>query len=251
MKAFIKKTLNRFGFDVVPYASPDDFDLKAFPDLTDAERQIVRAVKSFTMTSVERIVCLINAVNYITENRIEGDIAECGVWRGGSMMTVALTLLARGDASRNLYLYDTFEGMSQPTGFDKSFDGVSAEAQMNQENGKWCYAGIEDVRRNILSTGYPEDKIHLVKGKVEDTIPQTAPADLSLLRLDTDWYESTKHELNHLFPRLAPEGVLVIDDYGHWQGARRAVDEYFAESNRKIYLHRIDYTGRIAVGVNN
>lgn len=251
MKTLIKKALNRFGLDVISYIPPDESDLKAFPDLSDKERQIVLAVKPFTMTSVERIVSLVNAVSYISSNKIGGDIAECGVWRGGSMMTVALTLLAHNDTGRNLYLYDTFEGMSAPTEFDKSFDGVSAESQMNQEEGKWCYASIEDVRQNILSTGYPKEKIHLVKGKVEDTIPKTLPINLSLLRLDTDWYESTKHELNHLFPLLAPEGVLVIDDYGHWQGARRAVDEYFAEQNRKIYLHRIDYTGRIAVGINN
>lgn len=251
MKTLIKKALNRFGLDIVSYVPPEDSELKSFPDLSDEEKQIVSSVKPFTMTSVERIVSLINAVSYISDNKIEGDFAECGVWRGGSMMTVALTLVAHNDTSRELFLYDTYEGMSAPTDFDKSFDGISAEAQMQQEAGKWCYASIEDVRQNILSTGYPKEKIHLVKGKVEDTIPQTLPKKLSLLRLDTDWYESTKHELNHLFPLLTPEGVLVIDDYGHWQGARRAVDEYFAEQNRKVYLHRIDYTGRIAVGVNN
>lgn len=251
MKTLIKKALNRFGLDVVPYASPDDSNLEAFPDLSDEERQIVATVKPFTMTSVERIVCLINAVTYIADNKIAGDIAECGVWRGGSMMTVALTLLARGDTSRNLYLYDTFEGMSAPTEVDVNLDGLSAQSHIAKTTEKWCYASIEDVRQNILSTGYPEDKIYLVKGKVEETIPKTLPANLSLLRLDTDWYESTKHELNYLSPLLAPEGVLVIDDYGHWQGAKKAVDEYFAERNRKIYLHRIDYTGRIAVGINN
>lgn len=251
MKTLIKKALNRFGLDVISYVPPEDLELKPFPDLSEAERQIVSSVKPFTMTSVERIVSLINAVSYISDNKIEGDIAECGVWRGGSMMTVALTLVAHNDTSRELFLYDTYEGMSAPTDFDKSFDGVSAEAQMREEAGKWCYASIEDVRQNILSTGYPKEKIHLVKGKVEDTIPQTLPKKLSLLRLDTDWYESTKHELDHLFPLIASEGVLVIDDYGHWQGARRAVDEFFAERKQKIYLHRIDYTGRIAVGVNN
>ncbi len=251
MKTLIRKTLNRFGFDVIPYISPDDSDFKEFPDLSSDERRIVATVKPFTMTSVERIVCLINAVSYISDNKIAGDIAECGVWRGGSMMTVALTLMARGDTNRKLYLYDTYEGMSAPTEFDKSLDGVSAEAQMNEGNEKWCYASIEDVRQNLLSTGYPKENIFFVKGKVEDTIPQTLPDNLSLLRLDTDWYESTKHELKHLFPRLAPEGVLVIDDYGHWQGARKAVDEYFAEQKRKVYLHRIDYTGRIAVGIKN
>ncbi|HLM60341.1 MAG TPA: TylF/MycF/NovP-related O-methyltransferase [Pyrinomonadaceae bacterium] len=250
MKTLIKKVFNSIGLEVTARNPSKDSLFENFPDLSDAERQIVSTVKPFTMTSVERIVCLINAVSFIADNKISGDIAECGVWRGGSMMTVALTLLARNDTSRELYLYDTFEGMSEPTDFDKSIDGISAKSQMEQAAGKWCYASIEDVRENILSTGYPENKIFLVKGKVEDTIPKTAPANLSLLRLDTDWYESTKHELTHLYPRLSPEGILVIDDYGHWQGARQAVDEYFAEQKRKIYLHRIDYTGRIAVGIN-
>ena len=250
MKGIVKKALNRFGFDVVRHHPSNGVNFENFPDLSTEERRIVNAVKPFTMTGIERIACLINAVNYITDNKIPGDIAECGVWRGGSMMTVALTLLARKDTSRKLYLYDTYEGMSEPTQFDKSLDGTAAQTLMKEESEKWCYASIEDVRENVLSTGYPEEKLHFVKGKVEETIPQTIPSDLSLLRLDTDWYESTKHELIHLYPRLAPEGILVIDDYGHWQGARKAVDEYFAEREQKIYLHRIDYTGRIAVGVN-
>lgn len=248
MKKILRKVFNRFGFDLVRYDSSNGVDFENFPDLGVAEREIVNKVKPYTMTGIERIACLMNAVTYICDNKIAGDIAECGVWRGGSMMTVALTLLSQNDTSRNLYLYDTFEGMSEPTQFDKSFDGVAAQTQMEQETGKWCYASIEDVRQNVLSTGYPEEKIHLVKGKVEDTIPQTTAENLALLRLDTDWYESTKHELIHLYPRLAAEGVLIIDDYGHWQGARKAVDEYFAEQKRKIYLHRIDYTGRIVVG---
>jgi hypothetical protein len=251
IKNLVKKPLNRFGVDVVPYVPPEVSEFQDFPDLSEEERRIVSAVKPFTMTSVERIVCLMNAVSYVSDNNVRGDIVECGVWRGGSMMTVALTLLARGDTSRNLYLYDTYEGMTTPTELDKNFDGVLAQEQMNEQNGKWCYASIEDVQQNIFSTGYPKEKIFLVQGKVEDTIPKTLPENLSLLRLDTDWYESTKHELNHLFPLLAPEGVLVIDDYGHWQGSKKAVDEYFAEQKRKVYLHRIDYSGRIVVGINN
>lgn len=250
MKGILRKAFNRFGFDVIRYNSADIADFENFPDLSAEERKIAATVKPFTMTGIERVVCLINAVTYISDNQILGDIVECGVWRGGSMMTVALMLMARGDTTRNLYLYDTFEGMPAPTQFDKSFDGVTAQTQMQQEAGKWCYASVEEVRENVFSTGYPKEKIHFVKGKIEDTIPKTIPTQLALLRLDTDWYESTKHELVHLYPRLAAEGVLIIDDYGHWQGARKAVDEYFAEQNCKIYLHRIDYTGRIAVGVN-
>jgi len=130
MKTLIKKALNRFGLDVVAYAPPEDSDFKAFPDLSADERKTVSAVKPFTMTSVERIVSLINAVSYITANKIDGDVAECGVWRGGSMMTVALTLLAHKDTSRELFLYDTFEGMTEPSPIDTRFDGVPAKSEM-------------------------------------------------------------------------------------------------------------------------
>ena len=117
------------------------------------------------MTSVERMTALINAVTYVVENDIPGDITECGVWRGGSMMTIALTLLAHGDRSRALYLYDTFEGMSAPTADDKSLAGISADELLKKDRpgtGIWCYASLDDVRANLLSTGYPEDRIHLI-----------------------------------------------------------------------------------------
>src|SRR4051812_32630204 len=250
MKQLIKNTLRRFGYDLVRYSPSHSSELASVADLSDEEKKIISRAKPFTMTSLERMAALINAVTYVTQNKIPGDIAECGVWRGGSMMIIALTLLAHGDRSRSLYLFDTFEGMSLPTDKDKSLDGVSAAVQLErapQGTGVWCYASLEDVRANVLSTGYPEDKIHLIKGKVEDTIPQNNPPSLSLLRLDTDWYESTKHELTHLFPRLHSKGILIIDDYGHWQGAKKAVDEYFSERADNVYLHRIDYTGRILV----
>jgi hypothetical protein len=105
----------------------------------------------------------------------------------------------------------------------------------------------DGVRRTVLSTGYPEERVHIVRGPVEETIPERAPERLALMRLDTDWYESTRHELHHLYPRLLEGGVLIIDDYGHWEGARRAVDEYFGAEAAPLLLNRIDYTGRVAV----
>jgi O-methyltransferase len=102
------------------------------------------------------------------------------------------------------------------------------------------------VRATLLETGYPAERLHLHRGPVEETLPRQSPGPLALLRLDTDWYKSTLHELEHLYPLLAGGGILIIDDYGHWQGARRAVDEYFADSP-PLLLNRIDYTGRIAV----
>jgi predicted O-methyltransferase YrrM len=103
------------------------------------------------------------------------------------------------------------------------------------------------VRETVARAGYPAERIHFVKGAVEETIPRTLPGPLALLRLDTDWYQSTRHELVHLYPLLAPGGVLIVDDYGHWQGAARAVDEYFAAHPPGPLLTRIDYTGRLAV----
>ena len=107
-----------------------------------------------------------------------------------------------------------------------------------------CATLDEVAAPTCAATGYPAERLHFVEGKVEDTIPEQAPERIALLRLDTDWYESTRHELEHLYPRLSPGGVLIIDDYGHWEGARQAVDEYF---KGEVYLHRIDYTGRLAI----
>lgn len=170
------------------------------------------------------------------------------------MMAVAETLLKSDDTGRDLYLFDTFEGMTTPTDKDVDIAGVSAVSQLEQsdktkDDSVWCCAALEMVKSAVNSVGYPGEKIHFVKGMVEMTIPLGAPEKIALLRLDTDWYESTRHEMEHLFPRLSKGGVLIIDDYGHWQGARKAVDEYLEKNNVKILLNRIDYTGRIAVKV--
>jgi len=166
-------------------------------------------------------------------------------------MAVALTLAQLGEKARDLYLYDTFEGMTPPTAVDRTQDGTSAQTHLNRDVNKavyWCVAGLDDVRQNMASTGYPQERIHFAKGPVETTIPREAPnVPVALLRLDTDWYESTKHELIHLFPRVSEGGVVIIDDYGHWEGARKAVDEYLGALTRTFYIHRIDYTGRLLV----
>lgn len=249
MKGLIKRVLGVAGYDVVPRdVMPKG---ESAPDLTADERETVARVAPFTMTSAERIISLIQATRHVVENGIAGDIAECGVWRGGSMMAIAETLKRLGDTSRRLYLYDTFEGMSIPAAHDVQFDGRPAGELFDEkakENEPWCYAGEDEVRRNLESTGYPSEMITLVKGKVEATIPGTMPEGLALLRLDTDWYESTRHELVHLYPKLANGGILIIDDYGHWQGAKQAVDEYFATNDgRRPFLHRVDYTARLIV----
>ena len=221
------------------------------PDASDRQRQLIASVEPLTMTSPERILALCNAVEYVSKHGIEGDIVECGVWRGGSMVAAAKTLLHFNDSDRKLWLYDTFEGMSEPGKEDVDFMGQMANhllSQQQREDQKsiWCYSPIDQVRLAMSETGYPLDRVNFIQGKVEETLPCTTPDRISLLRLDTDWYESTRCELEHLFPKVADGGILIIDDYGHWEGCRRAVDEYFRQREIKIFLHRIDYTGRIA-----
>ncbi len=220
------------------------------PDFDPATAAVVRTVAPFTMTSPERIAALREAVLHVCRHGIAGAIVECGVWRGGSMMAVALTLLELG-VHRDLFLCDTFAGMSPPADVDRDLTGRPAAAALAAEDRDtgttWAVGPLADVQANLRSTGYPPERIHYVVGKVEDTLPQAAPERIAILRLDTDWYESTRHELEHLYPRLAAGGVLIIDDYGHWAGARRAVDEFLARTPAAILLHRIDYTGRIGV----
>lgn len=250
LTAAIRGWIRRLGVDVVRYRGaehdvlPADFDAKA--------AEIIRTVRAYTMTSPERLFALIQAVRHVTAASIPGDVVECGVWRGGSMMAAALTLMGGSDATRELYLFDTFEGMSPPGVVDVSVDGQAASALLASSRttdpaSPWCYAGIDDVRAAMRSIGYPLERIHYIQGRVEDTIPANAPARIAVLRLDTDWYESTRHELEHLYPLLTPGGVLIVDDYGHWTGCRKAVDEYLGAHGIKLLLNRVDYTGRIAV----
>ena len=204
-------------------------------DISASYLNIINAVSDYAMTSVERINALISAVDYVVDCNIEGDYIECGVWCGGSTMAAALQLLDRNNTDRQLYLYDTYEGMPAPTKFDFSLRSRSAqdkfnETKISENSSTWCFANLEDVQRTIGLTAYPIDKVTFVKGKVEDTIPAKVPEKIAILRLDTDWYASTKHEMEHLYPLLVKGGVLIIDDYGHWEGCRKAIDEYFLDN---------------------
>lgn len=207
-------------------------------------QRTIDRVAPYTMVSPERSGALIQAVEHVITNDVPGAIVECGVWRGGSSMVAALTLQRLGHL-RDLYLFDTFEGMPEPGELDIDYTGRSETALWDPAN-PGAQASLGDVRSAMRSTGYPAEHISFVQGRVEDTIPASAPTEIAILRLDTDWYESTRHELEHLYPRLAPGGVLIVDDYGHYEGARKAVDEYFPPTT---FIHRLDYSGRLVVKV--
>jgi O-methyltransferase len=245
IKRAVHKTFRLFGLDIIRYPPQDQ---ACPPDFREDEREILDQVRPWTMTSPDRVYALIQAVRYVSANDIPGAIVECGVWKGGSMAAVARTLLQMQDVRWELYLFDTFEGMTPPTARDLDYAGKKAAQVLLDSPGARCTdAPLEQVKEVLYATGYPRERIHFVRGRVEETIPSSAPDSIALLRLDTDWYDSTKHEFVHLFPRLAKAGVIIIDDYGHWKGSREACDEYFAQNRIPILLNRIDYGGRIAM----
>lgn len=249
IKYSIKSIFFKLGYDIKPR-----FNHESLSDIDKEYLPIINSVKNYTLTSPERMIALINSIQYVVKNQIPGDIVECGVWKGGSMMLAAKILLALNKTDYDLYLFDTFEGTTKPSKYDLDYLGNPMLEIWNKEfEGKKKlpssadYVSLDKVKKNLFSTGYPKEKLHFIQGNVMDTIPKNAPEKISVLRLDTDWYESTKHELNNLFPRLASGGILIIDDYGHFQGSKKAVDEYFEENKISSFLFRIDYTGRLFV----
>jgi O-methyltransferase len=222
----------------------------AFPRFYDDEtRAVIRAVRPWTMTSNDKLFALVVAVRYVVDHAIPGAVVECGVWRGGSMQAIARVLAARGATDRELHLFDTFEGMPPPTEEDVRQGGPSA-AQMLATRPRtakvWAVADLDDVRAGMEQVDYPAERVHYHPGLVEDTIPGAAPEQIALLRLDTDWYASTKHELEHLYDRVPAGGVVIIDDYDYWEGSRKAVDEFIAGTGARLLLAPMG-SGRIAI----
>jgi hypothetical protein len=219
------------------------------PDCDAFTASVIDRIAPYTLTSDERVMALVEAVRYLVRTDVPGAFVECGVWRGGSSMAMALTLLDLDAGDRDLMLYDTFTHMPFPGEEDVDLFGNAAADAYDEASAAeaFRYLPFDEVRSVLVSTGYDPGRLHFVQGMVEETIPSGAPDQIALCRLDTDWYASTAHEMEHLWPRIAPGGVLIIDDYGHFMGAKKAVDEYLAEHDLPVLLNRIDFTGRLVV----
>lgn len=217
-------------------------DRASYPDIRDPLFwELLDKAKPYSMLSVERLYHIYKSVEYVTRHGIAGDFVECGVYLGGAVMLAAETLSRLGSNTRRIFLYDTFKGFPE----DVRDVALTGEVLTRQA---WVTEPFRDqVLANLARTTYPSGNFVLVEGPVEQTIPGACPDRVALAHLDTDYYESTKHELIHLWPRLVQGGVLIIDDYGHFEGCRRAADEYFQEFKPRILLNRIDYTGRSGV----
>ena len=244
-KKVIQSALRPFGVQIRKI----DQDPKiTYPERTDRQLELIERFREYTMTGRHRQWCLLRAAQYIEQNAIDGDIVECGVWRGGNMMMLKSYF---GPAcARRFFLYDTYLGMSEPTGADVHFHGPVALDEYNakKQDGRsdWAYASLDQVKRNFASFGLLDPDVVFVQGMVETTLRQDeVPQQIALLRLDTDWYQSTKVELEVLYPRLVKGGVLIVDDYGDWLGSKKAVDEYFGP--RPPLMMPIDHGCRLAI----
>ena len=248
-----KSIFKKFGLKVSPI---ENNSLKfLYPEATDYEINLVETASEFSMTSYDRIFALLRAIQHIDNNNLEGDFVECGVWKGGNLILYQKMIEKLNIKGKKIYGFDTFEGMSNPTDADfpadNLFGGFKAEHYMKTQkkdlniNNIHAYAPIEMVKNNFNNNTENRNNLILIKGKVEDTlkIQSNLPDKISILRLDTDWYESTKTELEILYPRLVKNGVLIIDDYGEWSGSRKATNEYFKD--KKIAMFKIDIAARL------
>lgn len=252
LKSVVKKIFNKAGFEIRRSRSVDGL----MPvELNSAEREIIKYVMNerLTMVSFERLCTTVMACKYALDQGIEGDFVECGVWRGGNAIAAA-EIFKLYKSNKSIWLFDTFKGMTAPTLSDfRLSDGNAAKARYNsglkETHNEWCYASIEDVRRNFMNRGLTSNII-FVQGDVCQTLDrETVPNKICVLRLDTDWYDSTKKELDILYPKLSTGGCLIIDDYGHWSGSKKATDEYFQELKNRPFFQFTDRSGRAAVKI--
>lgn len=206
----------------------------------------LRKIENYTKTNPKRQESLYRQIIDLKKNDIIGDFVECGVWRGGICMLAAYTYLDNDDI-RPIHLFDTFKGMTRPCELDRKFfsDDLAIkkwEESKNCSYNSWCYASLDDVQNNMKRTKYPEDKVHYYVGCATKTT-KTFNKNISLLRLDVDFYNATKECMNNLYPLLSEGGYLIIDDFGVWEGANKAIKEYFKKNNLNINdLVKVDHS---------
>ena len=248
----LKKILNIFNYRIEHVKSWYKRQENYLAEIKDDDLDFLKKINSYTMCAPANHWAIIQSINFIKENNIEGDLVECGVYKGGNIILFDY-MSKKYKLNKKIYAYDTFEGMSEPSDIDVDLKNKPAqETKTNYAKNKiiWCYASLDEVKNNVrkFNPDY-ENNFQFIKGDVLKTLKdeKNLPEKISLLRLDTDFYDSTMEELKTLYPRLVKNGVLIIDDYGHWKGAKKAVDEYFNLNKEFKWFHRIDYASRLFI----
>ena len=248
-KGFINRGLNQIGFQLERFTPKGE--IFTAPEASKADEDIYRKVQAYTMSNPDPIYSLISATRSIVENDIAGDFVECGTWSGGCSMAIALALIELGDTRRIIWIYDTFAGMTEPGAIDVTYGDkkMAALPHWKERNGSsfgsdWAKISLNSVKENLRSTNYPMENIKFIEGNVLETLDHSFPNKIALLRLDTDWYDSTKKEITVLYPKLSLGGVCIVDDYGAWAGSKQAIDEFLSETSQFPLMHITDWTTR-------
>lgn len=252
IRNFIKKLLLKSNYKIETLDSWYNRQENFLAEIEENDANFLKKINKYTMCTPANHWAIIQAMNHIKKNGIKGDLVECGVYKGGNIILFDY-LNKKFSLNKQIYAFDTFEGMSEPGDHDIDLKNKSAKLTKNNyedHNIKWCYSSLDEVKKNIVKfNSHISNNFKFIKGDVIKTLnnKNNLPEKISLLRLDTDFYESTKKELEILYPKLEKNGVLIIDDYGHWQGAKKAVDEYFNTKNNFHWFHRIDYASRLFI----
>jgi O-methyltransferase len=196
---------------------------------------LIHRVKPYTAVFVPRLAALHRLSRDVQRRELRGDIVECGVYNGGSSALIASVCCTHSSARRHIWLFDSFEGLPPPT----EKDGDKAKAC-----GWWCHGDLELVARVYEKLRIPWELVHIIKGWFHETFPQVEVGEIALLHIDADWYDSVKLCLERFYDHVSPGGYVVIDDYGHWEGCRHAVDEFLNGRGIDVPLTVVDYTGR-------
>lgn len=218
-----------------------------FPDMRETVFwEVFERMKPFTCLNAERFYNIYKSVEYIAQCGIAGHFAECGVFLGGSIIGAAHFAEHFGLGDRKFYVFDTFEGFPTDT-MEKDIAGATYDLSTLTVFNNNFRAVVE---KNIAASKLDPSKFILIQGLVEETLPSFEIDALAYLRLDTDYYESTLVELDCLYPHLSRGGVVILDDYGHFDGVRQATDDYFRKIGGGPLLQRVDYTGRCGVKIS-
>jgi O-methyltransferase len=202
---------------------------------------VLSVAQQNSLADRRRLECLMRLSESLAERNLGGDVVECGVFRGGSAIVLADPLF-RTSSEALVWLYDVFTGMPEPGPEDppgaKGYVGL--------------YVSSESVVRNTFACArIPDHRVRIVSGRLEDTLRSAAPTrPIQLLHLDCDWYESVSVCLEALYHQVLPGGMIIFDDYGHWLGCRKAVDEFFAKRSISVKLIPIDYTSHFMIKPN-
>jgi O-methyltransferase len=269
VKNWIKKKMAMFGFNIirVPRSNSNILrtrlsrNLKTGYAYEDEAFEAMQIVSSNTMLPYEPLVTLFEQVVYCDKNNIEGDFVECGVWKGGATGMMALATLKYGTSRRHLHLFDAFQEICQP---DEEHDDKEIVDEVkklvrtkqfdedlkpltgvyDQFGGPGTLSENKKLLEQVI--GYPAGHLHYHVGWFQDTVPADAPgiSKIAILRLDGDWYQSTKVCLDHLYDKVVTNGIVIIDDYGYNTGCKKAVDEFLAAKKAFPILNYINNTCR-------